>query len=150
MGEAGNSQKWYGPLGLSVPVSEMDVVAGGTRKINMEMKSPERTMLVWFTGFFKEVSAPHRLVYTEVMCDPDGNVISPKDKGMPEGTPDLTAVTVELQQDGDKTIMTMTHAGVPAGPRVKVAGCRPLTSWVRCSRSPEPHPAEVVHQTALG
>ncbi len=37
------------------------VVVGGTRKICMEMKSPERSMSMWFTGVYKEVSRPFRL-----------------------------------------------------------------------------------------
>ena len=110
-----NFQKWYGPMGFSVPVAEMDVTVGGTRKINMEMVTPDRTMSMWFTGEYKEVSAPNRLVYTEAMCDPDGNVMSPADMGMPEGTPEMTEVIVELSEDGGKTTMVMTHAGVPAG-----------------------------------
>ena len=110
-----NFQKWYGPMGFSVPVAEMDVTFGGTRKINMEMVTPDRTMSMWFTGEYKEVSAPNRLVYTEAMCDPDGNVMSPADMGMPEGTPEMTEVIVELSEDGGKTTMVMTHVGVPAG-----------------------------------
>ncbi|MDP5087022.1 MAG: SRPBCC domain-containing protein [Yoonia sp.] len=108
-------QKWYGPKGFSVPVAEMDVTVGGTRKINMAMQMPDRTMSMWFTGSYKEVSAPHRLVYTESLCDPDGNVIFPHAVGMPEGTPEVTEVIVELSQEGGKTVMTMTHLGVPAG-----------------------------------
>ena len=113
--KAENFQKWYGPMGFSVPVAEMDVTEGGTRKINMEMKMPDRTMSMWFTGVYKEVSAPNRLVYTESMCDPDGNVLSPADMGMPEGTPEVTEVIVELSEEGGKTVMVMTHMGVPAG-----------------------------------
>ena len=43
-------QKWYGPMGFSVPVAEMDVTPGRTRKICMEMVTPERTMSMWFIG----------------------------------------------------------------------------------------------------
>ncbi|WP_375254460.1 SRPBCC domain-containing protein [Yoonia sp.] len=110
-----NFQKWYGPNGFSVPVAEMDVTVGGTRKICMEMKMPDQTMSMWFTGTYQEVSAPHRLVYTESMCDAEGNVMSPKDMGMPEGTPEVTEVVVELTEEGGKTVMTLTHIGVPAG-----------------------------------
>lgn len=110
-----NFQKWYGPNGFSVPVAEMDVTVGGTRKICMEMVTPDRTMSMWFTGTYKEISAPHRLVYTESMCDPDGNVLSPADMGMPEGTPDTTEIIVELSEEGGKTVMVLTHVGVPAG-----------------------------------
>ena len=108
-------QSWYGPMGMSVPVAEMDVAVGGTRKICMEMKSPERTMSMWFTGEYREISAPTRLVYTESMCDADGNVISPASMGMPEGTPEMTEVIVELSEVDGGTRMIMTHLGVPAG-----------------------------------
>ncbi|MEO0544028.1 MAG: SRPBCC domain-containing protein [Pseudomonadota bacterium] len=108
-------QQWYGPRGFTIPVAEMDLKVGGIRKICMQMQTPERTMTMWFTGVYKEVSAPNRLVYTESMCDADGNLISPQSMGMPEGTPDVTQVIVELMPDGDGSKMTMTHVGVKAG-----------------------------------
>ena len=108
-------QSWYGPMGFSVPVAEMDVTEGGTRKICMEMVTPDRTMTMWFTGVYREVSAPHRLRYTEAMCDADGNLIPPSAMGMPEGTPEVTEVIVELSEEGGKTTMVMTHMDVPAG-----------------------------------
>ncbi|MEM8592588.1 MAG: SRPBCC domain-containing protein [Pseudomonadota bacterium] len=108
-------QSWYGPKGFSVPVAEMDVNVGGTRKIQMEMVTPDRTMSMWFIGVYKEVSAPSRLVYTESMCTPDGTIIPPEQMGMPEGHPDVTEVIVDLSEAGGKTTMVMVHRGVPAG-----------------------------------
>lgn len=107
--------QWYGPNGMSIPSAEMDVAVGGVRKICMEMASPDRKMSMWFTGVYKEVSPPNRLVYTESMCDADGNVISPQSMGMPEGHPDVTEVIVELSERDGKTLMKMYHVGVPAG-----------------------------------
>lgn len=108
-------RQWYGPRGMSIPVAEMDVSIGGTRKVCMEMTMPDRTMQMWFTGVYKEVSAPNRLVYTESMCDADGVIMSPQSMGMPEGHPDITEVIVVLREDGDGTVMTMVHQGVPTG-----------------------------------
>lgn len=108
-------KSWYGPMGMSVPTAEMDVVVGGTRKVCMEMTTPERTMSMWFIGVYKEVSKPSRLVYTESMCTEDGTIITPQSMGMPEGTPDITEVIVELNETGGKTMMTMVHVGVPEG-----------------------------------
>lgn len=108
-------KQWYGPMGMSVPTAEMDVVVGGTRKICMEMNTPERQMSMWFTGIYKEVKRPARLVYTESMCDADGVIISPQSMGMPEGHPDITEVIVELSESGGKTLVTMVHVGVPEG-----------------------------------
>ncbi|MEL6685009.1 MAG: SRPBCC domain-containing protein [Pseudomonadota bacterium] len=108
-------KQWYGPMGMSVPTAEMDVTVGGTRKVNMVMLTPEREMSMWFIGVYKELNAPHRLVYTESMCQPDGTLIPPSAMGMPEGSPDVTEVIVELSEDDGKTQMTMVHIGVPAG-----------------------------------
>ncbi len=108
-------RKWYGPKGMRIPVAEMDVRVGGVRKICMEMTSPERTMRMWFTGIYKEVTRPSRLVYTESMCDADGTIIAPQSIGMPEGHPDITEVAVEFDESGGTTVMTMIHVGVPEG-----------------------------------
>lgn len=108
-------KKWYGPMGMSVPTAQMDVKIGGTRKISMEMVRPDRTMTMWFTGVYKEVTPPTRLVYTESMCDADGNLIPASAMGMPDGHPDITDVIVDLREDGGKTHMTLVHVGVPEG-----------------------------------
>lgn len=108
-------QKWYGPMGMSVPVAQMDVTVGGTRKICMEMVSSEKTMQMWFIGEYKEITVPKRLVYTEAMCDAQGNILSPQSRGMPEGSPGVTEVIVELSEREGKTHMRMIHIGVPAG-----------------------------------
>ena len=108
-------KKWYGPMGMTVPIAEMDVVVGGTRKVSMELVTPERTIQMWFTGVYKEIIPLSRLVYTEAMCDADGVLIPPSAMGMPAGTPEITEVIVELREREGKTLMTMTHVGVPTG-----------------------------------
>lgn len=108
-------KQWYGPNGMSVPTAEMDVTVGGTRKVCMAMQTPERSMEMWFTGVYKEISAPRRLVYTESICDADGTLISPQSMGMPDTFPDITEVIVELTEEGDKTRMIMVHVGVVEG-----------------------------------
>ena len=105
-------QKWYGPKGFTVPVAELDVRVGGKRLICME--SPDGSMKMWTTGEHIEVSPVERLVYTESMSDENGNVMSPSDMGMPEGSPTTTEVTIVLEDLGGRTKMVMTHAGVPA------------------------------------
>ena len=108
-------QQWYGPMGMTVPSAEMDLKVGGVRRISMHMKTPEREMTMYFTGVYKEITPPRRLVYTESMCDADGRILSPESMGMPAGAPDITEVIVELSERGGKTAMTLVHVGVPAG-----------------------------------
>lgn len=108
-------KKWYGPRGMSVPVAKMDLTVGGTRRVCMEMTSEDRSTKMWFTGIYKEIEPPHRLVYTESMCDEDGNIFSPQSMGMPDDFPDITEIIVELSESDGKTQMTMVHVGVNEG-----------------------------------
>lgn len=72
-------------------------------------------MQMWFAGEYREVVENQRLVYSEYISDPNGNVMSPADMGMPEGHPMVTEVRVDLQEVGGRTKMVMTHSGIPAG-----------------------------------
>lgn len=47
------------------------------------------------------------------MSDEHGNVVSPSAVGKPADHPDITQITIELEQTGDSTKMVMTHAGIP-------------------------------------
>jgi uncharacterized protein YndB with AHSA1/START domain len=105
---------WYGPDGATIPVAHMQVRVGGTRRVCMEMQSPDGPMKMWFAGEYREVVENERLVYTESMSDENGNVLSPSDMGMPDGHPTTTEVRVELEDVGGRTKMVMTHSGVAA------------------------------------
>lgn len=105
---------WYGPMGATVPVIEMDVTVGGTRHFCIEMQTPDGQSRMWFVGEYRVIEQPNRLVYTESMSDPDGNRVSPEAMGMPGGHPEITEVTVELTGVDGRTRMVMTHAGIPA------------------------------------
>jgi uncharacterized protein YndB with AHSA1/START domain len=106
---------WYGPNGATIPVAKMDVRVGGSRLVRMDVQTPGGEMQMWFTGQYLEVVDNERLVFTESMCDENGNVLSPSDIGMPEGHPTTTEVRVHLADDGGRTKMVLTHLGIPEG-----------------------------------
>ena len=110
--DAKHFASWYGPEGFTVPVADMDVQVGGKRLVCMA--SPDGSMKMWTTGQYIEIVPHERLVYTESMADADGNVLSPSTMGMPEGYPETTTVTVQLEDLGGRTRMVMTQAGIPA------------------------------------
>ena len=107
-------KKWYGPKGFSIPVAEIDVQVGGKHLICMEMPRPDGTMKMWFTGEFTEIIPNKRLVFTDSMADENGNVVAPSAYGMSGDHPHETVVTVEFEDLGDRTKLTLTHTGVPA------------------------------------
>lgn len=106
---------WYGPAGATVPVAKMDVRAGGSRLVCMEMDTPGGPIQMWFTGQYREVVENHRLSYTESMSDEHGNVLPAPDAGIPSGHPVTTEITVELEDLGGRTKMVLTHTGIAAG-----------------------------------
>jgi uncharacterized protein YndB with AHSA1/START domain len=105
---------WYGPQGTTIPVADMDLRVGGKRLLCMQFQTSDGPRQMWFTGQYLEIIENQRLVYTESISDEHGNVLSPTDMGMPEGHPTTTQVTVDLEDLGGHTRMTMTHAGIPA------------------------------------
>jgi uncharacterized protein YndB with AHSA1/START domain len=105
---------WYGPDGASIPEAEMDVRVGGARRVAMQVSTPGGMAQMWFTGEYRQVEAPERLGYTESMADEHGTVLQPADLGMPADHPTVTEITVELRDLGGRTILLVTHAGIPA------------------------------------
>lgn len=102
---------WYGPMGASIPEVSMDLRVGGRRHLCMVMSTPNGEMTMWFVGEFLVIEAPTRLVYTESMSDADGAIVrSPQ---MPADAPDVTEITVELEDLAGRTRLRLTHAGVP-------------------------------------
>ncbi len=114
--KAEHFKNWYGPKGLNIPVAQMDVRVGGKRLICMEMQTPNGEMKSWFTGEYTEVTPKTRLIYTDTFADENGNPMSMQAAGMSNDTyPDVTKVTVQLEDLGGRTKMILNHAGLPAG-----------------------------------
>jgi len=93
----------------------MELVVGGARLVSMEVMTPNGPMKMWFTGKHLEIVENQRLVYTEAMCDENGNVMSPADMGMPADHPSATTITVELEALEYGTKLVLEHAGIPEG-----------------------------------
>jgi uncharacterized protein YndB with AHSA1/START domain len=105
---------WYGPTGATIPSATMDVSVGGTRRLGMQVSTPNGPRRMWFTGEYREVVPERRLVYTEAMADEAGRVLPPAELGMPDSHPVVTEVIVELEDLGGRTRMVLTHLGIAA------------------------------------
>jgi uncharacterized protein YndB with AHSA1/START domain len=78
------------------------------------MRSPDGQDF-WSTGFYREIAPYDRLVYTDSFADEQGNIVPASHYGMQDDMPLEMLVTVILTEQGGKTVMTLTHSGVPAG-----------------------------------
>lgn len=79
------------------------------------MRSPDGHEF-WYTGVYREIVAPERLVYTDSFADADGHPVPPSHSGVPGHWPAKTLVTVTFEERGGKTTLTMRQADLPAGP----------------------------------
>ena len=98
--------QWFGPRGFTNPVCELDVRVGGSLRI--VMRGPDGNDYP-MKGVFREVSAPERLVFTNIAIDKEGNHLL-------EGE---TTVTFS-EKGGKTTLILQTHAVglVPIAPQM--------------------------------
>jgi uncharacterized protein YndB with AHSA1/START domain len=92
-------QRWLCPAGFTVPKAEADVRVGGRYRV--AMRSPEGQIFT-IGGVYLAVDRPKRLIFTWIW--------------EPEHTmPGIeTTVTIELAAQGNETLLTMTHLGLPS------------------------------------
>jgi uncharacterized protein YndB with AHSA1/START domain len=119
------AMRWWGPKGFTAPACEIDFRVGG--KCLMAMQSPDFNdgRPIWSTGVYREIVPFERIVVTDSFADENGNVVSASHYGMPDHFRLEMLVTVEFEEVGGKTKMTLRHEGLPAGEVLEGAG----TGW---------------------
>jgi uncharacterized protein YndB with AHSA1/START domain len=104
--------RWWGPKDYTSPFCKIDLRVGG--RYLFCMRSPEGQDY-WSTGVFRELVPMERIVLTDSFADEQGNVVPASYYGMGEDFPQELQVTVTFEDEGDKTRMTLRHAGMPEG-----------------------------------
>ena len=94
--------KWFGPEGVSTESAQIDLKVGG--KYQFELKLPDGTISTHH-GEYREIDPPNKLVFTGIL---DGQSCSGS-----EGVYAETLVTIELQDLGAATRLTLTHEFFP-------------------------------------
>lgn len=131
--------KWWGPQYFTAPVAKIDLRVGGKFLFCMRgAPGPGAPVMdFWSTGVYKEIVPLKKLVCTDSFADAQGNVVPASYYHMPnaEDFPMEMLVTVEFEVQGDKTKMTLTHAGHPAGQMSEMARQGWSTSLDKLTRS---------------
>lgn len=109
-------KKWWGPKDFTAPEIRIDLRVGGSYLFCMR-GSPEPgkpAQDFWSTGTYTEIIPKEKIVATDHFADEKGNIISPKDVGMPGEWPDEMVLTVTFEDAGKgKTKLTVVHVGHP-------------------------------------
>jgi uncharacterized protein YndB with AHSA1/START domain len=101
-----------GPRGFTTPACKIDFRVDGVY-LNC-MRSPEGQDY-WSTGVYQDIVPLERIVCTDSFADEQGNVVPASHYGMEGDFPLEMLVTVTFEEREGKTILTLRHAGLPAG-----------------------------------
>ncbi len=105
-------KKWWGPEGFSAPVIKIDFRVGG--KFLGAMHGPKDSEFdkdLWSSGTYKEIVPHKKIVVTDSFADEKGNIVPSSYYGM-EDFPLEMLVTLEFEDLGNKTKLTLTHSGI--------------------------------------
>ncbi len=112
------AMRWWGPKLFTSPSCKIDFRVGGKYLFCMRSDSgPEAWQKgIWSTGVYKEIVPMEKIVCTDCFADERGNVVPATHYGMGADFPLEMLVTVTFEKyEGNKTKMTLTHVGIPAG-----------------------------------
>jgi uncharacterized protein YndB with AHSA1/START domain len=105
-------RRWWGPMGYTCPVANIDLRVGG--KYLSAMRSPDGKDF-WSTGVYREIIPMERIVASDSFADEKGNVVPASHYGMTGDFPMELLVTVTFEEHKGKTKFTLKHAGIPPG-----------------------------------
>jgi uncharacterized protein YndB with AHSA1/START domain len=94
--------KWFGPKGVSTESAQIDLKVGGRYQFTLKLPDGKISN---HHGEYREIDPPHKLVFTGIL---DGQSCSGS-----EGLYAETLVTIELQDLGSSTRLTLTHEFFP-------------------------------------
>jgi len=125
--------RWWGPKDFTSPFCKLDFRVGGKYLFCMRssklLPSPGGSPPItegqefWSTGVYREIVPMEKIVCTDSFADEKGNVVPASHYGMPgDDWPMECTVTIEFEDLGDKTKMTLTHVGIPAGQMKEMTG----------------------------
>src|SRR5256885_16077611 len=107
-------QKWWGPMGVGIPLAEFEARPGG--KIFIAERALHGTM-VYIAGVVREIERPSRLVFAIHFADADRRrVAPPAHSGLGDTWDDEIVTPGTFSAEGRRPRMTLRPlSGFPAG-----------------------------------
>ena len=103
-------KKWWGPKEYTCPDCVIDFRVGGKFLASMEAADGQK---IWSTGTYKEILPFRKIVNTDSFADNNGNIVPASDYNMAGEWGSDAQVTLEFEEEGGKTILSLQHDGVP-------------------------------------
>ena len=105
-------RRWWGPMGFTCPVAEMDVRPGGTSLVCMRAPAEFGGADFYNTWTYSAVIPMERLDFVQRFTDDRRNPLDPADLGLPAGIPREVPHTLTFTPlDDHRTELTVTESG---------------------------------------
>ena len=104
--------QWWGPIGFSCPLANMDFREGGTSLLCMRAPQEFGGQDFFNTWTYSRIEPRKRIEFTHRFTDQNGRMVDPAQIGIPPGVPKEVRHVITFEElDGDQTEMTVTEYG---------------------------------------
>ena len=105
-------KRWWGPLGFTVPVANMDFRPGGSSLVSMKAPDEYGGMVIYNAWSYSNIVPNERIEFKLYFTDANGNHIETSSMGPPADIPDGVphVITVKALNDS-RTEMTVSEFG---------------------------------------
>ncbi len=97
-------QHWYAPDGCTISFKSIDVSVGG--KFHSVINDPVHGDC-WIVGDYKEVNAPEKLVFSMLLSNEQGDLVTANAAGKSDEWPEAILTTVTFKPVGNQTKVTL-------------------------------------------
>jgi uncharacterized protein YndB with AHSA1/START domain len=111
------AKKWWGPRSFTAPTVEIDFRVGGKSLFAMQSPDFNDGKPIYSAGEYREIVPLKKIVTTDCFADEHGNIVAATHYGMSDDFPLEMLVTVEFEDLGGRTKMTLRHEGLPTHDR---------------------------------
>jgi uncharacterized protein YndB with AHSA1/START domain len=103
---------WWGPIGFTCPLAEMDFREGGTSLVCMRAPAEYGGQDMYSTWTYTAIVPHERIEYIFNFADRNGAKLSPAEAGIPAGVPEDGRHVVRFRDlGGGRTELTVTEHG---------------------------------------
>jgi uncharacterized protein YndB with AHSA1/START domain len=115
-------KQWWGPMGFTCPLAEMDVRGGGRTRVCMQAPKEYGGHKMYNIWSYTRVVLNERLEYTLNFTDKDWTVLSPAELGLPAGIPREVPHEITFKNLGKgKTEITVKEFGYTTEQALKLS-----------------------------
>jgi uncharacterized protein YndB with AHSA1/START domain len=103
---------WWGPMGFTCPVANLDFREGGTSLICMRAPQEYGGMDMYNTWTYEKIVPIAQIEFIQHFSDAEGNVVDPAAQGLPPDIPrEVRHVITFKSLDDNQTEITVTEFG---------------------------------------